>query len=280
MLVTLLFKWKGNVNFTGTGASLFSFFSLLFSKLTWQQNHRAIIVQTEQQRVRGQTLVIHPALRIPRWDRRDNDDARTQQRSRLSSYNRKTWTTRQTGAKSNGFLFFFHFFANGLVSVAFQPGLRWIPADSSWQTERRQRQRQQRHLTPRSTSNKSTDGPTRGHRWQCAYSRKSSVTRSLVQLHAWISWGQKRKTSCPGLLKRTTKQAVAWREREKKKEEKKVTRVVLNKHNKPAEAHARSSAWWQSAFNSPNKCRKCEAVSRKKPRWTEKRLQYDLFREA
>lgn len=34
------------------------------------------------------------------------------------------------------------------------------------------------------------------------------------------------------------------------------------------------------AFNLPNKCRKCEAVSQKKPRWTEKRLQYDLFREA
>lgn len=65
-----------------------------------------------------------------------------------------------------------------------------------------------------------------------------------------------------------------------KKGGEKVTRIALNKHNKPAGARARSSAWWCEVFNLPNKCRKFEAVSEKKPRWTEKRLQYDLFREA
>lgn len=74
-----------------------------------------------------------------------------------------------------------------------------------------------------------------------------------------------------------------------KKGGKKVTRVAVNgqqRQNVQKEAHARSSARErekrerEGVFNSPNKCRKCEAVSEKKPRWTEKRLQYDLFREA
>lgn len=33
-------------------------------------------------------------------------------------------------------------------------------------------------------------------------------------------------------------------------------------------------------FNLPNKCRKYATDSQKEPRWTEKRLQYVLFREA
>lgn len=55
---------------------------------------------------------------------------------------------------------------------------------------------------------------------------------------------------------------------------------VRRRDGKPAAARARRPAWRRELFNLPNKCRQCEAVSQKKPRWTEKRLQCDLFREA
>lgn len=73
----------------------------------------------------------------------------------------------------------------------------------------------------------------------------------------------------------TRKQAVARAKRGEK-----ARRSLRSERNKAAKARARCSAWRRSGFNSPDKCRKCEAVSQKKPRWTEKRLQYDLFREA
>lgn len=241
-----------------------------FSELTWQQKHRAIIFHTVAAESPGRTLLRAPC--IPRWDRRDNDDARSEQTGKPGR--RKLLRTAMI----------FHFFEIAkFVSVSAAPQMnscRLVFA-ATWHTEQKPQQPQPRrwrprHLTPHSTSSKSTGGQTRGYRWQCAYWHNSTMSCYLSKLHAWISWAQEEKNrSCPGLLKRTTKQAVAW-----KKEEKKVTRVVLKTQNKPAEAHARSSAWRQSVFNSPNKCRKCEAVSQMKPRWTEKRLQYDLFREA
>lgn len=97
--------------------------------------------------------------------------------------------------------------------------------------------------------------PRRRRAWSCAPERKDNTTVR------------------PGVLKR--KQAVARAKRGEK-----ARRSVRSEPNKAAKARARCSAWRQSGFNSPDKCRKCEAVSQKKPRWTEKRLQYDLFREA
>lgn len=105
MLVTLLFKRKGNVNFPGNmGITLLVSF---FSELTWQQKHRAIIFHTVAAESPGRTLLRAPC--IPRWDRRDNDDARSQRRA-----DRKTWTT-QTAADSNDFSFLW----NSQVCVGF-----------------------------------------------------------------------------------------------------------------------------------------------------------------
>lgn len=124
------------------------------------------------------------------------------------------------------------------------------------------------HLTPRSTS------ATVNRQSSCC-DNALKLTWQITRDHKRVE-GKKNNASPPDVPKRTATQAVAW----KKGDGKKVTVIVNKKRDKPAEAHARSPAWRRELFNLPNKCRQCEAVSQKKPRWTEKRLQYDLFREA
>lgn len=69
MLVTLLFRRKGNVNFTGAGALLFFFLNWHDSETTELSFPARSPVNRTHAECPGQT----PALRIPRWDRHDND---------------------------------------------------------------------------------------------------------------------------------------------------------------------------------------------------------------
>lgn len=95
----------------------------------------------------------------------------------------------------------FHFSAIAkFVSLSAAPQMnscRLVLA-TTWHTEQKPQQPLPRrwlpwHLTPHSTSSKSTDGQTRGYRWQCPYWHKSTVSCYLVMLHARISWEREEK---------------------------------------------------------------------------------------
>ena len=78
--------------------------------------------------------------------------------------------------------------------------------------------------------------------------RPPSCTRQMSRENEEKKKKKKNRKKTPthleqDLLRRTTKQAVAWR-----KGGEKVTRVALNKHNEPAEERARSSACWYQGF--------------------------------
>lgn len=152
MLVTLLYKRKGNMNFTGTLASLFSlccpffYFSL---HVSWT------IALSLFQTVPGETLLIEPALRIPRWDRRrDNGDASIQRWS-------LTGETRRTGANGSNF-------QSVIISVRLQTNSCRLVIAAIWRTERP-------HLTQLPTSQQ-----THGRRWQCAYSKQTWTSVAVL----------------------------------------------------------------------------------------------------
>lgn len=103
--------------------------------------------------------------------------------------------------------------------------------------------------------------------------RTRSCTAELVQKE-----GKKKRQLDSSTQRLKRKQAVAQARRGEKKKSI-ADRYGANATNLQRRVHGalRGSG---AVYNSPDKCRKCEAVSQKKPRWTEKRLQYDLFREA
>ncbi len=171
----------------------------------------------------GQT----PALLIPRWDRHDND----------VGIQRRGFTTKRKPDRNATLtpisLTSWFALTHSTVFIWLQMNSCRLVSAATWQTER-----QQRHLTPRSTStNKSTDRP----KWDDNAPTLTKLTQAVTSFTCTRKMVGKRKE------KKHLYQEY-WSEQQNKllheKGREKVTRIAFNERNKPAEARARSSAWW------------------------------------